>query len=196
MDAATKPAARPADAAERILDLDILRGVALFGILAANMRGFSAPMQIYFDIGKWFHGRPDQIAQFFVDVFIQRKFVTLFSFMFGLGFAAQMARAEARGVRFLGFYPRRLGALALFGLLHGLLIWSGDILLTYAIAGTLLLLLLRNRSQKFLLRFSFFSLAASSLIATGLSAARALGLRKPPEPDKLDTAKIRAAPPM
>jgi uncharacterized protein len=62
----------------------------------------------------------------------------------------QMSRAEARGVRFLGFYPRRLLALALFGLIHGLLIWAGDILLTYALSGAILLLF-RKRQQKTLL---------------------------------------------
>ena len=186
------PSARPAKLQERILDLDILRGMALFGILAANMRGFSAPMDVYFDIGKFFHGRADQIAQFVVDVFIQRKFVTLFSFMFGLGFAAQMARNEARGVRFLGFYPRRLAALAVFGLIHGMAIWAGDILLTYALAGTMLLLL-RNQNQKFLLRFITIFLAATTLIATVFSVLRVLGLRKPPVPEAMDMAQVARA---
>ena len=137
-------------AAERILYIDILRGMALFGILAANMRGFDAPADVYGNIKVLFHGRADMIAQGFIDIFIQGKFVTLFSFLFGLGFAVQLTRAEARGAKFMSFYPRRLAALALFGLIHGLLIWWGDILFTYALAGTLLLLF-RKRAQKTLL---------------------------------------------
>src|SRR5580698_9579925 len=131
--------AAPITAAERIAYIDILRGMALFGILAANMRGFNAPEAVYGNIRPLFHGRADLIAQGFIDIFIQGKFVTLFSFLFGLGFAVQLSRAEARGARFLSFYPRRLAALALFGLIHGILIWWGDILLAYSLAGALLL---------------------------------------------------------
>ena len=69
---------------DRVAELDILRGAALFGILAANMRGFSAPLRIYFNIGVLFHSLPDQAAQLFIDIFVQRKFIALFSFMFGM----------------------------------------------------------------------------------------------------------------
>ena len=124
--------------------------MALFGILAANIRAFAAPLDCYSHIGVLFHSRADVLAQWFVDAFIQGKFISIFSFLFGMGFAIQMTRADARGARFLGFYPRRLMALALFGLIHGLLIWAGDILLTYAITGAILLLL-RNCQQKTLL---------------------------------------------
>ncbi|HKE31653.1 MAG TPA: DUF418 domain-containing protein [Candidatus Angelobacter sp.] len=142
--------AAPVSVSERILFIDVLRGAALFGILAANMRAFFAPLDIYENIGALFHGHADKIAQAFIDIFIQGKFVTLFSFLFGLGFAIQLSRAESRGVRFMGFYPRRLLALAVFGLIHGILIWAGDILLTYAFSGALLLLF-RKRKQKTLL---------------------------------------------
>src|SRR5271154_2112657 len=137
----------PVNLSERIVFIDVLRGMALFGILAANMRAFFAPMDAYGVTGVLYPGRADVLAQFFVDAFIQGKFITIFSFLFGMGFAIQMSRAEARGARFLGFYPRRLLALALFGLLHGIFIWSGDVLLTYACSGAILLLF-RNRQQK------------------------------------------------
>jgi len=98
-------------------------------------------------------------VQTVINAFIQGKFITIFSFLFGMGFAIQFSRAEARGARFLGFYPRRLVALALLGLIHGILIWGGDILLTYALAGAILLLF-RKRKQKTLLWWagSLFSL--------------------------------------
>jgi uncharacterized protein len=140
----------PVSLSERILFIDVLRGMALFGILAANMRAFFAPLDTYGNIGVLYPGRADVLAQAFIDVFIQGKFISIFSFLFGMGFAIQMSRAEARGVRFLGFYPRRLLALALFGLIHGILIWAGDILLTYAFSGAILLLF-RQRQQKTLL---------------------------------------------
>src|SRR6202140_4065166 len=140
----------PVSLSERIVFIDVLRGMALFGILAANMRAFFAPLDCYDHIGILFHGRADVLAQVFVDAFIQGKFISIFSFLFGMGFAIQMSRAEARGARFMGFYPRRLLALALFGLVHGLLIWAGDVLLTYALSGAILLLF-RKRQQKTLL---------------------------------------------
>jgi uncharacterized protein len=140
----------PVSLSERILFIDVLRGMALFGILAANMRGFVAPLEAYGNIGVLFHSRADVLAQGFIDLFFQGKFISIFSFLFGLGFAIQLSRAETRGVRFLSFYPRRLLALALFGLIHGILIWSGDILLTYSLSGAILLLF-RKRQQKTLL---------------------------------------------
>jgi len=152
------PRVGPVSLSERIQFIDVLRGMALFGILAANMRAFFAPLDAYGNIGVLFHSRADVLAQAFIDAFIQGKFITIFSFLFGMGFAIQMSRAEARGVRFLSFYPRRLLALALFGLIHGILIWGGDILLTYAFSGAILLLF-RNRQQKTLLWW------AGSLIA-------------------------------
>ena len=140
----------PISLSERIVFIDVLRGMALFGILAANMRGFFAPLDCYMEIGVLYHSRADVLAQAFIDTFIQGKFISIFSFLFGMGFAIQMSRADARGVRFMGFYPRRLLALALFGLIHGVLIWAGDILLTYALSGAILLLF-RKRQQKTLL---------------------------------------------
>ncbi len=184
------PGPGPVALSERILFIDVLRGMALFGILAANMRAFFAPLDVYGSIGVLFPGRADVLAQGFVDTFIQGKFITIFSFLFGMGFAIQMTRSEARGVRFLGFYPRRLIALAIFGLIHGILIWGGDILLTYALSGTILLFF-RNREQKTLLWWagSLFSLPiVVSTIFLGLYHSRfrrSWMVPKPPDMKKI-----------
>ena len=162
---ADSPRVGPVSLSERILFIDVLRGMALFGILAANMRAFFAPLDCYDHIAVLFPGRADVAAQFFIDAFIQGKFITIFSFLFGMGFAIQMSRADARGVRFLSFYPRRLLALALFGLIHGILIWGGDILLTYAFSGAILLLF-RNRQQKTLLWWAGSLIALPILVST------------------------------
>jgi uncharacterized protein len=168
--------AGPIASTERILYIDILRGMALFGILAANMRGFSAPATLYGNIRPLFHGTADVWTQNFIDVFIQGKFITLFSFLFGLGFAVQMTRAEARGAKFMGFYPRRLMALAAFGLIHGILIWWGDILFTYSVAGALLLIF-RKGSQKLLWRVSLGIFLAPPLVFSifGILGTRGIG---------------------
>ena len=180
----------PIRLSERIVFIDVLRGMALFGILAANMRAFFAPLDCYDHIGVLFPSRADVLAQVFIDAFIQGKFISIFSFLFGMGFAIQMSRAEARGVRFMGFYPRRLLALALFGLIHGLLIWAGDILLTYAFSGAILLLF-RKRQQKTLLWWagSLFALpivASTTFLALYFSRLhRAWMDPKPPDMKKL-----------
>src|SRR5271163_2672500 len=157
----------PVSLSERILFIDVLRGMALFGILAANIRAFFGPLDIYGDIGLLFHSRADVWAQGLVDMFFQGKFISIFSFLFGLGFAIQLSRAEAKGVRFLSFYPRRLLALALFGLIHGIFIWAGDILLTYAFSGAILLLF-RKRQQNTLLWWAGSLFALPIVIASTL----------------------------
>jgi uncharacterized protein len=144
--AASAPAMTPTSASERIDVIDILRGLALFGILTANMRGFSAPAQVYFDVDALFKGHLDQLVQSWVYILVQGKFITLFSFLFGLGFAVQMDRARQRG-QSVSFYPRRLFILLLFGLIHSWFIWWGDILVGYALTG-FLLLLFRNAKQR------------------------------------------------
>ena len=175
----------PVALSERILFIDILRGMALFGILAANMRAFFGPLEAYGMIQVLFPSRADVIAQWFIDAFIQVKFITIFSFLFGMGFAIQMDRAQQRGVRFLGFYPRRLIALALFGIIHGLLIWGGDILLTYSLSGAILLLF-RNRRQKTLLWWagSLFALPILvNWVLLGIWLVRHPAFLKPKPPD-------------
>lgn len=188
-DAQPMPAATadPVTLQERVLYIDILRGMALFGILTANMRGFTAPLAVYFGgINKLFPSHIDVVVQTLVMILVQKKFVTLFSFLFGIGFAAQMSRAEARGVRFLSFYPRRLLALALFGLIHGIAIWAGDILLTYSISGALLLLF-RKRKQKTVLRWAGGILIGPVLVISGMFIAAGMGWYHPrprtPGPD-------------
>ncbi len=182
----------PISLSERIVFIDVLRGMALFGILAANMRGFFAPSDCYDHIGLLFPGRANVLAQGFIDTLVQGKFITIFSFLFGMGFAIQMSRAEARGARFMGFYPRRLLALALFGLIHGLLIWAGDILLTYAFSGAILLLF-RRRQQRTLLWWAGSLFALPFLIATVLLTLYFSRFRphwlepKPPDMKKLYT---------
>ena len=136
----------PVPGAERITVIDTLRGAALFGILVANMRGFNAPMTAYFQPQLLWTWMPDRMAQAIVDWLVQGKFITIFAALFGVGFAIQMERAVARGQR-SWFYVRRLAALLVIGLVHGLAIWWGDILTNYALCG-FFLLFFRRRTQK------------------------------------------------
>lgn len=141
------PRLGPVTPAERVEILDIFRGFALLGVLVANMRGFSGPMMAYFDHTLMWQEPANRAAQFVVDAFVSGKFITIFSFLFGVGFAIQMERAEARPAGFLG---RRFGALMALGLVHIFLLWWGDILLAYSVFG-FALLLFRRREPKTLL---------------------------------------------
>ena len=126
---------QPIAGPERIDMLDALRGFALFGILLMNLEAFTGPIsQAITGIDARLAGA-DRWSDAFIYIFVQGKFWTLFSTLFGVGFALMFDRLQARGGDFLVIYRRRLWALLAFGLLHVLLIWEGDILLTYGLAG-------------------------------------------------------------
>ena len=133
----------PLAAEARMVSLDMLRGLALLGILIANMLLFSQPLAYGFRSGLWL-GSMDKIADWISLLLIEGKFYPIFAFLFGLGFSMQMGRADARGVDFSVVYRRRLLVLMAIGIAHGIFLWDGDVLLYYAMCG-FLLLLFRNR---------------------------------------------------
>ncbi|WP_295573355.1 DUF418 domain-containing protein [Stenotrophomonas maltophilia] len=136
---AASPSLQPLASGERIAVLDVLRGAALLGILLMNIEAFSGPLDLAFTgIDTHWHGI-DYWADAFVYVFVQGKFFTLFSLLFGAGFAVMARRAEAAGRDFAPFYLRRSAGLLLIGLCHALLVWSGDILVLYALVSLPLL---------------------------------------------------------
>jgi uncharacterized protein len=137
---------RPVSKQERITFVDILRGFAVFGILVANMASYSGQRVNMGNVSDPI----DKGVLLLIQFLITAKFYSLFSFLFGWGMAVQMRRALAKGRRFAPVFVRRMLILLAFGVLHGVLIWTGDILTLYAVLG-LLLLLFRKRSEKFIL---------------------------------------------
>lgn len=139
---------------KRILSLDVLRGVAILGILPANLPHFALPMAA--DRLPGFAGSDqwESLAFAFTELLIDRKFVTIFSLLFGVGLALQHDKARAEKRPFFAYYLRRLFLLGLIGLAHGLGMWFGDILLFYALTGFVALLLI--------------GLGARALLAIGL----------------------------
>jgi uncharacterized protein len=139
----------PVSALERIETIDILRGFALLGVLIANMKGFSLPMNAYFGFGADWPALSalDKGVDEFILWAIKGKALSLFAVLFGLGLSVQMMRAEARGISAIPRYTRRLLVLLMFGTVHVFLFWFGDILHTYALVG-FVLVLLRNLSPK------------------------------------------------
>jgi uncharacterized protein len=141
----------PVPQAERIQILDILRGFALFGILLVNMPLFNRPFQTIFfpadPAAPWF----DRTAEWLIRFLGEGKFYALFSLLFGLGLTLLMGRIEGRGGHFVPLYLRRLLVLLGIGLIHAFLIWTGDILIMYALFGFLLLLFRKARPRTLLI---------------------------------------------
>ncbi|WP_088348074.1 MULTISPECIES: DUF418 domain-containing protein [Rhodomicrobium] len=110
--------------------IDALRGVALLGILAANLPFFGMPGGV---AGSWwraeFPGAPDLAAAFIIRAAFENTFILIFSFLFGYGAARQLESGNA------AWFRKRLLVLAGFGIVHALLFWAGDILLAYALIG-------------------------------------------------------------
>src|SRR5512134_2466565 len=105
----------PIAASQRIESLDVVRGFALLGIFLMNIEFFNRTIA---SLGE---GMPrgltgiDWLASWFVAYFVQVKFWTIFSLLFGMGFAVMMVRAEQAGREFKTVYLRRVLALAVFG---------------------------------------------------------------------------------
>jgi uncharacterized membrane protein YeiB len=135
----------PVSAGERIQALDVVRGFALIGIFLMNIEFLNRPIA---DLGL---GLPptlqgaDWWAGYLIYVLVQGKFWTMFSLLFGMGFAVMLTRSERSGRSFLVPYLRRIAALAVFGAAHHIFLWAGDILFSYAVGATCLLLLLWAR---------------------------------------------------
>jgi uncharacterized protein len=137
--ASSAPVLQPVAPAERIVTLDVLRGFALLGILLMNIEGFVGPLDAAMTgLDPALRGA-DRLADAAVYLLVQGKFYTLFALLFGMGFAVMAQRADAVRREFGGFFLRRSAALLLIGVLHATLLWSGDILVSYALLAFMLL---------------------------------------------------------
>jgi len=134
--------ARPVRSDQRIAAIDVLRGIALFGVLAVNLiTEFRVSLFQQFlpstGEGSWL----DHAVEAIVSIGMELKAFALFSLLFGIGLAIQFERLATRADR-LTLLARRLLVLLGFGLIHLCFIWNGDILTEYALVGLLVLPLL------------------------------------------------------
>ncbi|MGB5081047.1 MAG: hypothetical protein WBO23_09935, partial [Burkholderiales bacterium] len=122
-----------APTSERIEALDVLRGVAVGGILLANVLVFFGIFVLPADRAAALPtAARDAVALFLDKVFVDGKFYSIFSLLFGIGFGLQLARG---GDAALPRFKRRLRILLAIGAIHAVLIWAGDILMLYALLG-------------------------------------------------------------
>ena len=135
---------------KRYIILDALRGFAILGIILANFPEFS--LWTFSDPESW--SRTDVATRWIQTFFVDGKFYTLFSLLFGMGFSIQLENA---GQKTRTFY-RRMTVLLLIGLLHLLFLWSGDILMLYAAMGMLLPLFRKLPTRSILAWAGFFLL--------------------------------------
>lgn len=170
---------QPTSFSERHVLLDVLRGFALLGVLLANMVSHSG----YFFLSE--EGKAsldtahiDHYAEWIEHFLIDGKFYSLFSMLFGIGFALQMKRSSEFDSNFSTRFRRRLVIMFIFGLLHATLLYLGDILTVYALTG-FVLLFFRKSSDKFILR--------SAVVFTFLPVVQyaimwGINMAAPPEP--------------
>lgn len=162
----------PTTDTDRLDFLDVLRGFAVLAIFVVNIKAMGQPFAYYANASLW-TGEYDMTVAALQAFLIEDKWRTIFTALFGAGLALAGERAAARGVSGLGFMSRRLFFLALFGLVHLLLIWMGDILFAYALAG-FLAMWFRNASAKTLLRLCIASIFVALLWTGAFNSAPAL----------------------
>ena len=180
---------QPVSGADRIVSLDFIRGIAILGILFANITAFGQPFTAYYWPPAITGGANavDNTWWLFQFVFIDGKFRGLFTLLFGAGLYLFMEKAWARGSsRWL--QARRLAWLLLFGLIHFFLIWMGDILTLYAVWGIVALSLLKLKRKTQLVAgitiLSFGTLLITLMMGSQFAAANIESVRAQLTPEQ------------
>jgi uncharacterized protein len=156
---------------ERYHSLDLLRGIAVLGILIMNIQSFAMIQAAYMNptaygdftgINRW--------IWILSHIFADQKFMTIFSILFGAGVILFTQRAEAKGVSAAGLHYRRTFWLLLIGLAHAYLLWYGDILVPYALCALVVFLFRKKRAKTlFIIGIIFISIPSIIYLLTGWS---------------------------
>lgn len=138
----------PVPSEDRLHHVDTLRGVALLGVLVMNLHEwFRGPMQQHFLDPHHWPGWWNTLTNVLLSALVSGKAMTTFAMLFAVGLCIQSERVLARGGSFKPYALRRLGILFLFGVLHILLVWNGDILHNYGMVGLLALPFLHRKPK-------------------------------------------------
>ena len=166
----TRPA--PVSSPERLESLDVLRGFALLGILAMNIRAMAAPFGAYiYPYALFEYEGASRAAYIFTSIAFDLKMMGLFSMLFGAGVLLYANKPTPSGKPPRGLWFRRMFWLLVIGLVHAYLIWDGDILVPYALCGMLVLWWVRRMPAWALTTMSilFLTVGAAMNIGHGLS---------------------------
>ena len=161
----------------RLSAIDLARGIAMLGVALVNIHAFAAvwgtPLGL--DLAK---STTDVVAEYIVILLFTHRSYPVLAFLFGVGLAWQWRRASSAGGTPKALRPR-LWALLIIGFAHGLLLWPGEILATYAIVGLVVTHAFLDCDERRALRWAIsalvLSVTLSALIAWGAAV-------KPPEP--------------
>lgn len=161
-------------AGDRIASLDLLRGIAVLGILVMNVQTFSMPEAAYLNPTMWGDLGGINLATWHLShLLADTKFIAVFSILFGAGVCLFADRAEARGGRAAGLHYRRMFWLLVFGLAHAYLLWIGDILAPYAVCGCLAFMLRKWRPQALALAgVAVFSVSSLLYLSIGFATLK------------------------
>lgn len=157
--------AAPISVPERYASVDFLSGLAVLGILVMNIQSFAMPFAAYFNptaLGD--RGTLDFAIWSANHLFFDQKFMTIVSLLFGAGIVIMTSRAEERGARVAALHYRRMFWLLVFGLIHAYLIWYGDILVLYAVCGSIVYLFRRLNPVRLLVIGVLVLVIGSSLM--------------------------------
>jgi uncharacterized protein len=161
----------PVSTPERLEPLDVLRGFALLGILAMNIRAMAAPFGTYiYPYALFEYEGTSRAAYILTSVVFDLKMMGLFSMLFGAGVLLYAGKPTASGQPPRGLWFRRMFWLLVIGLVHAYLIWDGDILVPYALCGIILLWWVRRLPAWGLVTMAVLFLA----IGTGLNVGHGL----------------------
>ncbi len=160
--------ATPTEPSERIQAMDVLRGVALCGILTINIQQFSMIFQAGFNPTAYgdltgLNGWVWKLSH----TFGLSKFMNIFSMMYGAGIALLAGRIETKGLKPAAVHYRRTLILIVVGALHGYLLWSGDILFWYGMCALLVYLFRKSSPRKLVIIAVILLLVPSLLMLVG-----------------------------
>jgi len=186
----------PVSEAQRIESLDVLRGVALLGILLLNIVGFGLISSAYSMPSEAMTGTADLIAWSSVELFAEGAMRGLFSILFGAGVVLFVGGADGRGA---GVHFKRNFWLLAFGLFDAyLLLWNGDILINYALAGALLYFVRDVKAGRLLATAIVLFVGLSAFygvtnLALSTTQQAALQVEQADDVDSLDARTVAAA---
>lgn len=138
----------PIEPSKRVASLDILRGIAVLGIVIMNIQSFAMPSVAYNNPTAYENLSGNDLWVWLIShIFADQKFMAIFSMMFGASIIMLSQKARKEQLRSTDLQNKRFIFLALFGLVHAYLIWFGDILFLYSVCGFFMFIFRSKKSH-------------------------------------------------